>query len=370
VSLSSLCSLSVVALLAVAPPPDDDDPAWAVPSTGQAAPAIFELHTPRFRIRHTARAQGAARALAGQLEQVRDEVAAALGRDWPGITEVRLGFGREEYEALAVDGVRPPGWAVALAWPERNVVLVEAHSLIQGDGQQTLRHELVHVALGQLGHGWPHWWQEGLAMAVTHERSYRLGQYATLARAVALDRVYRLEDLSAAFPADPDGVEVAYAESAAFVEFLQARHPPAAFGALLDRVQAGDPFERAFGVAFHTSLSVEEKVFRAELPLRYPWWPVLLSGGTLVWGAAAALLVLASLKRRRQVAALRTEQARVERLEDLGAALLARRDRTANEDLDWAFWPVEGPWVLHVTRVLAPAGAKQGPTRRPWSTSR
>jgi hypothetical protein len=352
--MSPLLGLALAALLASTPPPEDGDPGWRIPSTGlAAAPATLERSTPRFRLRFTPRAEGAARALAPQLERLRDEVAAALGRDWPGVTEVRVGFGREEYEALAVDGQRPPGWAVALAWPERNVVLVEAHSLAQGDGQQTLRHELVHVALGQLGRRWPHWFQEGLAMALTQERAYRLGQFTTLARAVALDRVYRLQDLAEGFPRDPDGVEVAYAEAAAFVSFLQARHPPSAFGVLLDRVEAGDPFELAFGLAFHTSVSVEEKAFREEMPFRYPWWPVVLSGGTLAWVVAAALMVAASLKRRRQVAAYRAEQARLERLEDLGELLVGRTAWAANDDLDWASWPsADGPWVVHVTRVL------------------
>jgi hypothetical protein len=362
----SLLSLTLAALLAVSPPPEESETPWSIPSTGEAASATVELATPRFRIRATPRAQGAARALAAQLERTRDEVAAALGRDWPGVTEVRVGFGREEYEALAADGQKPPGWAVALAWPDRNLVLVEAHSLVQGDGQQTLRHELVHVALGQLGRSWPHWFQEGLAMALTRERAYRLGQFTTLARAVALDRVYRLEDLARGFPSDPEAVEVAYAESAAFVEFLQARHPPRAFAALLDRVQAGDPFERAFGVAFHTSVSVEEKAFREELPFRYPWWPVVLSGGTLAWAVAAALMVAAGLKRRRQLAAYHAEQLRVERLEDLGEVLVARWAQAANDDPDWSFWPGEGPFVVHVTRVVpAPPGGPGRISRAP-----
>jgi hypothetical protein len=202
-------------------------------------------------------------------------------------------------------------------------------------------------------------------MALTHERAYRLGQYSTLARAVALDRVYRLEDLASGFPGDPEGVEVAYAESAAFVEFLQARHAPAEFGALLDRVTAGDPFERAFGVAVHTSVSVEEKVFREELAFRYPWWPVVLSGGTLAWALAAGLMVWAGVKRRREVARGRAEQARLERLEDLGEALIDRREHAVNDDLDWGFWPVEGPWIVHVTRVVEVKAGSRRPAESP-----
>ncbi|MCA2980796.1 MAG: hypothetical protein INH37_21215, partial [Myxococcaceae bacterium] len=129
--------------------------------------------TARFRVVASARAEAPARALAPTLEALRDEVSASLGRDWPGRTEVRVGLGREEYEALAVPGSRPPGWAVALAWPALNVVLVDARTIASPEGLTTLRHELVHVALGRLGADWPRWFQEGVAQMVTNERQFR-----------------------------------------------------------------------------------------------------------------------------------------------------------------------------------------------------
>jgi hypothetical protein len=325
-------------------------------------PPTSTLETPRFRLVHTARAEGAAKFLAGDLEHLRDDIATLVGRDWPGVTEVRLGFGREEYEALALPNGTPPGWAVALAYPGKNVVLVEAHSLVQGDGQVTLRHELVHVALGELGHGWPHWFQEGLAMELTQERRYRLGQYETLSHAVAQGRVFHFDDLREHFPLYADDVEIAYAQSAAFVEFLRDRHGQAAFRRLIDRVQAGDPFETAFGVAFHTSLSVEERAFRDQLPGRYPWWPLVLSGESLVWGTTAVLMVAAYARRRQQVAQLRAEQARLEHLEDMGDRLLERRFEVANDDLDASCWlppEQEHHWVVHSVRVVTTQGAPQ-----------
>ncbi len=343
-------------LIAVAPPPQVEDvPPPPMPSSGTSAGLVTgSLDTPRFHLVYTEQAKGAALTLSRQIERIRDEVAVAVGRDWPGVTEVRLGFGREEYEGLSLPGAPPPSWAVALAYPEQNIVLVETHSLVQGDGQLTLRHELIHVALGQLGHGWPHWFQEGLAMELTGERRFRVTQFATLSRAVSLDRVFRFEDLTVGFPRYADDVEIAYAQSAAFVEFLRDRHGSAAFGTLIDRVQAGQPFEQAFGVAFHSPLSVEERQFRSELPRRYPWWPLVLSGGSLVWAASSVLMVAAWVRRRKQVAVVRAEQARVEHLEDVSQALLARRFTPANGDVDDTSAWVDGAeayWLVHSVRV-------------------
>lgn len=356
----------VAVLLAVAPPPPAEaSPPAPAPTEAAPAPATFVLETPRFRIVHTERARGAAAYLAGLIEPLRDDVDRLLGRPYPGTTEVRLGLGPEEYQALALPGGRPPAWAVALAYPEANVVLVEAHSLIRGDGQLTLRHELVHVALGRFGRDWPRWFQEGLAQALTGERRFRLEHVATLTRAVTQDQVYRFDDLRDGFPARPEDVEIAYAQSVAFLEFLRDRHGPWALGHLLDRVQGGDGFEKAFGVAFHSPLSVEERDFREELPRRYPWWPLLVSGGTVLWVAAAGLLVVGALRRRRVVRAWRAEQLRVEALEEVAEALVEATP--ANEDLSWEPLPLdERPWVVTSLRVLRLPGRRRAlsPARR------
>lgn len=359
--MTALAPLLVLALL-VAPPPPSDAPPFEIPSSGPVTAGSMEtseILTPRFRIVHTPRAKGAAEYLKRDIESVRDDIAKLLGRDWPGVTEIRVGFGREEYEALALPGGKPPSWAIALAYPGKNIVLVEAHSLVNGEGPLTLRHELVHAALGQFGTVWPHWFQEGLAQELTGERKWHMQQVATLTRAVTQDRVFFFEDLSEHFPKYPDDVEIAYAQSVAFVEFLRDRHGSFAFQRLIERVSQGDHFEKAFGVAFYLPLSMEEDAFRRELPRRYPWWPLLLSGGTLVWIGTSGLVVLAFIRRRRAVRKLRAEQLRVETLHEAALALLGLT--AANEDLSWEPELTDGPWVINIVQFhepLSPRGQR------------
>jgi len=147
----------------------------AAASIGEARPPVVaeapivagELDTPRFRILHTARAKGAARKLADEVESTRSYFDKVLGRDWPGTTEIRVGFGRQEFSALALPGDRPPDWSRAYSYPKENIIVLEASSLSEADGNTILRHELLHVALGQLGGDWPHWFHDGLAMFLT-----------------------------------------------------------------------------------------------------------------------------------------------------------------------------------------------------------
>ncbi|WP_434299761.1 peptidase MA family metallohydrolase [Corallococcus exiguus] len=314
-----------------------------------ARPAIVagELKTQRFVILHTAKAAGAARALAGQIEGVRDTFGAMLGRDWPGTTEIRLGVGRQEFEALALPGGKPPGWAVALAYPGHQIILLDALSLSDTEGPTTLRHELAHVALGQLAKDWPRWFQEGVAQNLTDER-YSVAHYSALFRAVTQERVFHFEDLSDEWPDVPADVEIAYAQSAAFVAFLTGKHGSHAMGLLVDGVRAGEPFEQAFGKAFRTSLLLEEQDWREGLAARYGWLP-LTTSSALLWLTASVLCVAAFARRMRQKAARMTELAAEDAAEDAALRLLAAAraagplpvdgSEPLSPALPWPEWP-------------------------------
>jgi hypothetical protein len=292
------------------------------PQVPAPLPAIASgtLHTERFRLVHTPRSEAAARALAERVEQTRAEFVRVLGRDWPGVTEIRVGMGREEFEALALPHGAPPRWAEAVAYPAHNVVLVEARTLTQAQGELTLRHELSHVALGRLGTGWPAWFQEGLAKFLTGDR-LSLGQYAAIFRAVQQDRVFRFEHLADAWPHRPEEVDLAYAQSVAFLAWLVERHGQPKLGELIGHVGAGATFEVAFARAFHSSINVEEGLWRDELPARYSWTPVL-TGGSMIWAVAALIAVMGYVRRRRQRAVRQRELEQ----EELALQLAALQD--------------------------------------------
>lgn len=323
--LPSLLALA----LAAAPPPLESG---FEPIVEARAVETVTFDSARFHFVASRGAEQPAHALAEQLEILRDEVSGLIGADFAGVTEVRVALGRAEFDAMAVGGARPPSWSVALAWPEANVILVDAKTIATADGRTTLRHELVHIALGRLGKGWPRWFQEGVAQMVTQERPFDTEHYSTMAIAMATDRLYPFEMLSEGFPERPASAQLAYAQSREFVSFLYGKYGATGFGELVALVGSGQPFEQAFARAFHSTISVEETEFRQAMALRYPWWPVLFMSGTLVWAGSSALMLIAFVRRRRVVRAHRARQRRVEVLEDTAVILLTTLPHAANDD--------------------------------------
>jgi hypothetical protein len=293
-----------------------------------------EVNTARFRILYTRRSETAARRLAEQIEATRDHFATVLSRDWPGLTEVRLGMGRQEFEGLAMVGDKLPSWVLARAYPSSNVILLEAGSLTEAHGNAVLRHELSHVALGRLGGSWPNWFQEGLAKYLTGER-FSFSEYAALFRAVRQDKIFRFEDLDEGWPDQPSDVELAYAQSVVFVSFLIDRHGLAGLGALIDGVARGSPFETEFAKAFRSSLLMEETAWRSQLPARYSWVPILTDSST-IWAALAMVCAAAFWRLRVQLRRRRAEAEAREAAESgalLGGAVIPDA-AASNSDLE------------------------------------
>jgi len=262
-----------------------------------ASPVAGEISTPAVTVQYTERARGAARPVLDQVEVAQAAFQRVLGQRWPRRITVRLGAGRAELEALALEGGKPPGWAAALAYPEKDTMLLDALTLGGPQGGATVRHELMHLALGQLG-SFPHWFHEGFAVLLSDE-GFDVGYYAAMYRGVRTGRIASFEDLAGGFPEHRSEAEVAYAQSASFASFLADRHGPAAFDELFQRVRAGERFETAFAKAFHASIGSEEGDWRRTLERKYGTIP-LATLISLLWSATALLCVAAFLRRRAQ----------------------------------------------------------------------
>lgn len=326
--LLSVVLLFSSAVSAQAPARDEHAASALTPLVPAPRPELVsgELRTARFRVLHTERSRGVAEHLATRLEQARSDFARVLGRDWPGEMEVRVGLGREELEQLTLPGGTVPKWAEALAYPAHGILLLNGTSLVGPEADSVLRHELAHVALGRLAPSWPRWFQEGFAMHVSGERT-SLSRYTALFRAVRLNRIFPLDDLTTAWPDRPSDVEIAYAQSEAFFSFLLDRHGTQGFSRLLDARAAGEPFKEAFATALGTTLSDEERHFRDDLPQRFSWLPLTMTS-SLMW-IGAALLCVAGFWRVRTVKRRRLDEMEAEEAAEEAARRVLEAEEAA-----------------------------------------
>jgi hypothetical protein len=299
-----LAALLAAALLltGAAPPPEgaSPEPGPAVTTSAPGDPALpaivaGQLSTPDVTIHFTERARGSVARVLSRIESERAALRPILGESWLQPIAVRLGAGREELEALALPGSAPPAWGIAVAYPGRHLMLLDATSLADPANATTIRHELVHLALGQLG-DFPRWFHEGLAVLISGE-DFDLGHYAAMHRGVRQNRLASFEALARGWPEHRSDSEIAYAQSCSFVAFLMERHGPAAFADLYRHVREGTPFELAFARAFRTSIGVEGREWEQTLAFRYGTMPVA-AAVSLLWGGAALLCVAAFVRRR------------------------------------------------------------------------
>ena len=157
-------------------------------------------------------------------------------------------------------GTLPPGsedWIAGHADPVLGVVMV-----VVGPGadqsilmEQRIPHELMHVLLyRRLGAGYhniPAWLREGLAALA---EVYPNPDYdRVLADAGANDKLIRVKDLCASFPADAGKAFLAYAESRSFTTYLHDMYGSSGLmslaGYYADGVDCEHGTERAFGVS-------------------------------------------------------------------------------------------------------------------------
>lgn len=256
-------------------------------------------------------AQGLAESLAPTADQDRDSVAADLGRDWDGHTEVRVALDEASFRTLLPKGAAVPFWAEGVAFPELNLVVLRG---APGDprARATLRHEFSHLALGQLGRGVPRWFLEGLATLRAGDAWSRRGP--SLVRAALTSHIFHFSELSDGFPAGSSDAELAYAQSADFVSWLVDRNGDEAIHGLLRDMVAGATFEHAFTAHFGAPPQVLELQWSKSLE-RWELVALLLTQTELWWVLLATVFALAAVRVRARRRELMEQMAREEEMQ-------------------------------------------------------
>lgn len=198
-----------------------------------------------------------------------------------------------------------PRWVAGVAHSSTGEILIARHG---PDGDQTnleelLRHEMAHVVLYRAldGKPVPRWFNEGVAESVTGTIS--LSRAQTLATAVFGPGVPRLDKLEAHFRG-ADGVDasVAYAAARDLVAYMREQeNGDMKLRQVIGEVGRGHKFEAAVIKAYDVGLEELVAQWRAGLPGRFVWYP-MVAGGGLPLALVAPLVAVAWIRRRRVLA--------------------------------------------------------------------
>ena len=280
------------------------------PRTAAASPTLALV---AHRGRVTVLAEPGLERTAEQLADGAERELARIGEDLgdlpiPAAIEVHLVRDASELASVAPFGRGAPPWAIGVAYPDLGVISVAMRRNGQpSDAEQTLRHELGHVALGAaIGDRAPHWLHEGFAYQ--HSGEWTWDRTETLAGMAWFGGIVALDDLDHSFPAEELPANRAYAESYDFVGFLSRRgryedHSDDGdrwpFRTFLGDVGHGKSLDQAAIHAFGRPLHDLFDEWRDDLGKRYMMMPIGLLG-LAVWVLCALLLALAWARRRRQ----------------------------------------------------------------------
>lgn len=277
----------------------------------------FRMENDHFIIRYAAGDERIAAELARESQAIRERIVTDIGADFAEKTEIRLSPTLEAFRDAQPGGIRIPIWAVGVAYPGENVIVLRSPRAVKGsriDVIDVFAHEFSHIAIGRAltGVDVPVWLDEGLA--IYEAREWTFSRIAVLTRASLTDRLIPLTVLVRGFPAEEGPAELAYAESFMFVSFLINKVGREVFHRLIrDYTRYGD-LEGALRRGTGMTLAELEERWLVYLKLRVSWTPIITSVSTL-WFIMALIFIYGYLRKKRQAKRRLKELAAEEELE-------------------------------------------------------
>jgi len=240
----------------------------------------------------------------------REVVRKKLGHIAPIPVTVYLAPSQSDFDALTHG--RLPHWSAAVAMPVSRTIVLKAGNFERRT--QTIQHELSHVLLyGAVGRV-PVWFNEGVAMWVSHE--WRLQHTASVLYAVLSGGLIPLSEIDSVLQFPSVKADLAYTESLLAVLYIIRLGGENAIVAMVSELSHGAPFDVAlFRVTEKTPYEFEG-AWQDYVSGRFSLAALLVSPDSL-WGYLVLLFLMASVAvRLRNRAKLRRWEAE-ERFEEM-----------------------------------------------------
>ena len=278
---------------------------WNVPH-GLAATSWKTLQLPHFYLHYQAVDAKIADMIASHAGEMFRSIAADVGYAPRRKITTYLCPTPECFRQQQPGRVKAPDWAVGLAYPSLNRIIVRSALTRQEQGRvkplDIFKHELAHIvleqALADYG-GAPRWLSEGFSMY--HARQWTIHGQRTIEEVTLKNDFIPLAILTTSFPADENAARIAYSQSFSLVAFLlnDERYGRRVFHAFIENLRQGMEANVAFTAAAGVSLKRLEAEWQASLKERYSWFGYLTNIGLFWFLLSVGFLVIYLLKRRK-----------------------------------------------------------------------
>jgi hypothetical protein len=203
-----------------------------------------------------------------------------------------------------IDAAAPP-WAAGYMIPAQRlgaIRIAQASQYPYGTLESVLAHEATHMLLHDaVGRRLPLWFEEGVA--TWQGRQWSAQDSWVYTRSLLTSDVPALADLDSSFHASAGEADLAYAASFAFVSWSVRQHGPDVVRRILQEMKTRS-FRSAWEVVTHQPLAQAEAGWRRDSLIRYRWFPLLATSSTL-WLVITLIGLLAGIRKRAQVRAIR-----------------------------------------------------------------
>jgi hypothetical protein len=207
--------------------------------------------------------------------------------------------GQDAFKNALKERYVPPEWTAGLAIPSQRLIYLKIDAKTHFSLHDIFRHEISHVVLHAAAGGrhLPLWFVEGVAVNQAGEQ-LRQRWYKT-AQTTLGGGPLPFESLNSSFPSNPVSVDLAYAQSSAFVGHLIRKGHWISIRGLIRRVKQGVSFSVAFYQSYGATQRELETRWLKDLESSASWIPFLTAEG-LLWVIIAILFILAYLVHRRR----------------------------------------------------------------------
>ncbi|NUN15422.1 MAG: hypothetical protein HUU55_17495 [Myxococcales bacterium] len=292
----------------------------ALSGSGVAFAANTTTETQFFQFVYPASAESVVAPVVATADDVYDSMARRYGLvALAGSGRIEVIIARDEdafFRAQPARGGVDP-WVAGTAYPALDLIILSLEPDHFFRLPEIFRHEVSHITLFRaFGRQHPpRWFDEGLAIVMAGEGVAQ--RFQTAAAAAMTEGLIPFDQLLTQFPNPAPQAQLAYAQSAVFIQFLRQQHfLDVRLPTLTGSIRAGVPFEQAFAFQFGAPILELEQVFMHSLQGTWSWFTVL-TGASVVWAALAVLFLMVYMRKKRRIASARKSLGQVDEDEEL-----------------------------------------------------